>query len=124
MRDHLRVDARFVGIAEMTEAPSVAVVIDVMRAFTVAAWAFAQGAEKIVLAGSVEEALALKAGHPDWVTLKDGPPAPGFDLVNSPALLKSIDLDPHKCAIGGHAAVASCVAGAGTTVVVPTGRSC
>lgn len=37
-------DARFVGIAESAKAPSVAVVIDVMRAFTAAAWAFARGA--------------------------------------------------------------------------------
>jgi 2-phosphosulfolactate phosphatase len=86
-------DARFLGIAELVEAPSVAVVVDVMRAFTVAAWAFAQGAEKIVLAESLDEALALKARHPDWVALKDGPPAPGFDIVNSPGLLRSVDLD-------------------------------
>ncbi|MER7488664.1 2-phosphosulfolactate phosphatase [Streptomyces sp. NPDC126497] len=79
-------------MAELVEAPSVAVVVDVMRAFTVAAWAFAQGAEKIVLAGSPDEALALKARHPDWATLKDGPAAPGFDLVNSPGLLRSVDL--------------------------------
>ncbi|MFD8223157.1 2-phosphosulfolactate phosphatase [Streptomyces massasporeus] len=85
-------DARFLGITELTETPSVAVVIDVMRAFTVAAWAFGQGAEKIVLAESPDEALALKARHPDWVALKDGPPAPGFDTVNSPGLLRSLDL--------------------------------
>ncbi|MFI6808721.1 2-phosphosulfolactate phosphatase [Streptomyces luteogriseus] len=85
-------DARFLGITELTETPSVAVVIDVMRAFTVAAWAFGQGAEKIVLAESLDEALALKARHPDWVALKDGPPAPGFDTVNSPGLLRSLDL--------------------------------
>ncbi|MFE7562747.1 2-phosphosulfolactate phosphatase [Kitasatospora sp. NPDC057500] len=85
-------DARFLGITELTETPSVAVVIDVMRAYTVAAWAFAQGAEKIVLAESLDEALALKARHPDWVALKDGPPAPGFDAVNSPAVLRSADL--------------------------------
>ncbi|MFF7459235.1 2-phosphosulfolactate phosphatase [Kitasatospora sp. NPDC008115] len=85
-------DARFLGITELTETPSVAVVIDVMRAYTVAAWAFARGAEKIVLAGSLDEALALKARHPDWVALKDGPPAPGFDAVNSPAMLRSADL--------------------------------
>ncbi|MFH9589759.1 2-phosphosulfolactate phosphatase [Streptomyces luteogriseus] len=85
-------DARFLGITELTETPSVAVVIDVMRAFTVAAWAFAQGAEKIVLAESLDEALVLKARHPDWVALKDGPPAPGFDTVNSPGLLRSLDL--------------------------------
>jgi 2-phosphosulfolactate phosphatase len=85
-------DARFVGIAELAGAPSVAVVVDVMRAFTVAAWVFARGAEKVVLAGTLDEALALKARHPDWVTLKDGPPAPGFDTVNSPGVLRSADL--------------------------------
>lgn len=85
-------DARFLGITELTETPSVAVVIDVMRAFTVAAWAFGRGAEKIVLAESLDEALALKARHPDWMALKDGPPAPGFDTVNSPGLLRSLDL--------------------------------
>jgi hypothetical protein len=83
-------DARFVGIAELAGAPPVAVVVDVMRAFTVAAWAFARGAEKIVLAGTLDEALALKARHPDWLTLKDGPPAPGFDAVNSPGMLRSV----------------------------------
>ncbi|MFF0474665.1 2-phosphosulfolactate phosphatase [Streptomyces sp. NPDC004284] len=85
-------DARFLAISELTETPSVAVVVDVMRAYTVAAWVFAQGAEKIVLAESLDDALALKARHPDWVALKDGPPAPGFDLVNSPGVLRSADL--------------------------------
>jgi 2-phosphosulfolactate phosphatase len=85
-------DARFVGIAELAGAPSVAVVVDVMRAFTVAAWVFARGAEKVVLAGTLDEALALKARCPNWVTLKDGPPAPGFDTVNSPGVLRSADL--------------------------------
>ncbi|MFJ9142935.1 2-phosphosulfolactate phosphatase [Streptomyces griseus] len=97
-------DAHFLGIAELTEAPSVAVVVDVMRAFTVAAQAFGQGAEKIVLAESLDDALALKARHPEWVTLKDGPPAPGFDAVNSPALLRSVDL-------GGRTVVQKTTAG-------------
>lgn len=82
-------EARFLGVAELTRTPSVAVVVDVMRAFTVAAWAFGRGAEKIVLAGSLTDALALKARHPDWVALKDGPPAPGFDAVNSPFLRRA-----------------------------------
>ncbi|WP_182909956.1 2-phosphosulfolactate phosphatase [Microbispora sp. H13382] len=85
-------DVRFLGIAELVEAPSAAVVVDVMRAFTVAPWVFAQGAEKIVLAESLDEALALKARHADWVALKDGPPSVGFDAVNSPGLLQSVDL--------------------------------
>ncbi|TDU01846.1 2-phosphosulfolactate phosphatase [Streptomyces sp. 846.5] len=97
-------DARFLGIADLVEAPSVAVVVDVMRAFTVAAWAFARGAEKIVLAESLNDALTLKARHPDWVALKDGPLAPGFDLVNSPGLLRSVDL-------GGRTVVQKTTAG-------------
>ncbi|MFD7096540.1 2-phosphosulfolactate phosphatase [Streptomyces xanthophaeus] len=97
-------DARFLGIDDLAEVPSVAVVVDVMRAFTVAAWAFGQGAEKIVLAGSLDEALALKARHPDWVALKDGPAAPGFDTVNSPGLLRSMDL-------GGRTVVQKTTAG-------------
>src|SRR5882757_3089490 len=99
-----RMNARFLGIPQLTETPPVAVVVDVMRAFTVAAWAFAQGAEKIVLAESLEDALALKARHPDWVALKDGPPAPGFDMVNSPGMLRSADL-------GGRTVVQKTTAG-------------
>ncbi|WP_405396937.1 2-phosphosulfolactate phosphatase [Streptomyces microflavus] len=97
-------ETRFVGIAELAEIPSVAVVVDVIRAFTVAAWAFARGAEKIVLAESLDDALALTARHPEWVALKDGPPAPGFALVNSPGLLRSADL-------GGRTVVQKTTAG-------------
>ncbi|GAA3919558.1 2-phosphosulfolactate phosphatase [Streptomyces gulbargensis] len=97
-------DARFVGIPELVEVPDVAVVVDVMRAFTVAPWAFAQGAEKIVLAGSLDEARELKARHPGWLALKDGPPAPGFDAVNSPGMLRTVDL-------GGRTVVQKTTAG-------------
>ncbi|MFB8272529.1 2-phosphosulfolactate phosphatase [Streptomyces sp. NPDC055955] len=97
-------NARFLGITDLVEAPSVAVVVDVMRAFTVAAWAFGRGAERIVLAESLDEALALKGRHPDWVALKDGPPAPGFDTVNSPGLMRSVDL-------GGRTVVQKTTAG-------------
>ncbi|MEV0439429.1 2-phosphosulfolactate phosphatase [Streptomyces spectabilis] len=97
-------DSRFLGIPELADVPTVAVVVDVMRAFTVAAWAFGQGAERIVLAESLDEALLLKARHPEWVTLKDGPPAPGFDTVNSPGFLRSADL-------GGRTVVQKTTAG-------------
>jgi len=86
MRTHL------LGIPELTRTPAVAVVIDVLRAFSVAACAFAGGAERIVLASSEDEALELKGRHPGWLALKDGPPAPGFDAVNSPAMLALHDL--------------------------------
>ncbi|MGW4813198.1 2-phosphosulfolactate phosphatase [Kitasatospora cineracea] len=85
-------ETRFLAIGELADTPPVAVVIDVMRAFTTAAWAFAQGAERIVLAGSLDEALELKARHPGWVALKDGAPASGFDAVNSPGRIRGTDL--------------------------------
>ncbi|MFF4344086.1 2-phosphosulfolactate phosphatase [Kitasatospora sp. NPDC001540] len=83
----------FLAIGELTATPSVAVVVDVMRAFTTAAWAFAQGAERIVLAESLDTALELKARHPEWLALKDGAPAPGFDAVNSPGRIRGTDLE-------------------------------
>ncbi|MGW3210326.1 2-phosphosulfolactate phosphatase [Streptomyces sp. NPDC001135] len=63
-----------------------------MRAFTVAAWAFRRGAERIVFAGTQQEALDLKARHPGWLAFQDGAPVPGFDLANSPARLRSLDV--------------------------------
>ncbi|KOV56153.1 2-phosphosulfolactate phosphatase [Streptomyces sp. MMG1121] len=82
----------FTGIPGTPAAPDVAVVVDVMRAFTVAAWAFWRGAERIVFAGTQEEALELKAAHPGWLAFQDGAPVPGFDLANSPARLRSLDV--------------------------------
>ncbi len=63
-----------------------------MRAFTTAAWAFAREAEQIVLARSETDARDVKQRHPDWPALKDGAPAPGFELVNSPAMMSCQDL--------------------------------
>ncbi|MEV6599815.1 2-phosphosulfolactate phosphatase [Actinoplanes sp. NPDC051346] len=85
-------DARFLGIPTLDADAETVVVIDVMRAFTVAAWAFARGAERILLASDVEHALALKAKHPEALTCKDGPPAEGFDTVNSPGHMSRLDL--------------------------------
>lgn len=92
MGDDSGMDSRFLGIDGLGGTPSVAVVLDVMRAFTTAAWAFERGAERIVLAGSLEEALAVKERHPGWVALKDGAAADGFDAVNSPYFLRDADL--------------------------------
>ncbi|MEU6663543.1 2-phosphosulfolactate phosphatase [Streptomyces sp. NPDC046821] len=85
-------ESRVVGIPEVDGTEQVAVVIDVMRAFTTAAWAFHRGVGKIVLARDVDEALAIKARHPGWLALKDGALVGGFDLVNSPALIREADL--------------------------------
>ncbi|MBM7089250.1 2-phosphosulfolactate phosphatase [Streptomyces sp. NPDC012461] len=85
-------DARVAGIPDLDGTEEVAVVIDVMRAFTTAAWAFHLGATRIVLAADEDEALALKDRHPGWLALKDRAPARGFDLTNSPGLIRQADL--------------------------------
>lgn len=85
-------ESRIVGIPEVDGTEQVAVVIDVMRAFTTTAWAFHRGADKIVLAADEDEALQIKACHPGWLALKDGAPVSGFDLVNSPGLIQEADL--------------------------------
>ncbi|MFF4394103.1 2-phosphosulfolactate phosphatase [Streptomyces sp. NPDC001480] len=82
----------FTSITGVSTTPRAAVVIDVMRAFTVAAGALRQGAEKIVFTDTADEALELKSRHPGWLAFQDGAPAPGFDLANSPAQLRSLDV--------------------------------
>ncbi|OIJ69136.1 2-phosphosulfolactate phosphatase [Streptomyces mangrovisoli] len=82
----------FTGIGRLSPPPDVAVVVDVMRAFTVAAWAFRLGAERIVFAETLDEALELKGRNADWLAFQDGPPVEGFDLANSPARLRDMDV--------------------------------
>lgn len=70
------------------------VVIDVIRAFTTAAHAFAAGAEDIILVGEVQEALALRERLPGALLMGEegGWPVEGFDLGNSPSALLGQDL--------------------------------
>ncbi len=77
---------------ETSRASGCAVVIDVMRAFTVTAWAFHLGAERIVLLRELGDALALKARTPGSLAFQDGPPIAGFDLANSPVQIEQLAL--------------------------------
>jgi 2-phosphosulfolactate phosphatase len=71
------------------------VVVDVIRAFTTAAYAFGSGAREIYLVGDVDEALAFKAAHPGTLALGEnrGLRPVGFDFPNSPAMVRAADLD-------------------------------
>ncbi len=75
-------------------ARGVVVAIDVVRAFTTAAYAFGAGARKILLAGTIEQALALRDRFPGALLMgkSGGLPVPGFDLWNSPAQFAELDL--------------------------------
>ena len=71
------------------------VVIDVLRAFTTAAFAFAAGAKEIVLVGSIDKAFALRETMPDALLMGEnrGIWIPGFDYGNSPSALMNEDLN-------------------------------
>ncbi len=71
----------------------VAVVIDVIRAFTTAAYAFAAGAREILPVSTIEQALALGAELPGVLLMGEigGRPVEGFDLGNSPSALDGRD---------------------------------
>ena len=76
------------------EIHGVAVVIDVLRAYTTAAFAFESGAAEIILAGTPAEAFALREQFPElWLMGEvDGRPIPGFNLSNSPTEIRKTDL--------------------------------
>lgn len=67
-------------------AEGLVVVIDVLRAFSNAAYAFSMGAENITLVSTVEEAFKLKAKNPDALVIGEvhGLKPEGFDFGNSP----------------------------------------
>ena len=75
-------------------ARGLTVVIDVFRAFSLAAHAFARGVRAIVPVADVEEARELKRRHADWLLIgeRHARPLPGFDSGNSPADLQRFDL--------------------------------
>ena len=72
-------------LAGARDARGLAVVIDVFRAFSTAAYAFDRGASEVALVGSVEDAFALRQRWPDALVMGevDGRRVEGFDLGNS-----------------------------------------
>jgi len=79
-------------------ATGTAVIIDVYRAFTTAAFCVAAGAREIVLVDRPEEAFALQARDPDVFLTGEvgGKPIRGFDAGNSPSALAGIDLSGRR----------------------------
>jgi len=79
---------------ECAQETGLVVVIDVLRAFTTAAFALAAGAKEIVLVGGVDEAFALRAKWPEALIMGevDGRQVSGFDFGNSPSALLGQDL--------------------------------
>src|SRR6516225_4670259 len=68
-------------------------IIDVFRAFTTAAVALANGASRIAMVRTIEEALALRDAGIGQICMGEvrGRAPPGFDFGNSPFEISGID---------------------------------
>ena len=75
-------------------ASGLVIVIDVLRAFSNAAYAFSRGAREIILVSTVDEALGLKSKLPNAKVMGEvnGLPPEGFDFGNSPSQILEEDL--------------------------------
>lgn len=80
---------------ELDDVDGAVVVVDVIRAFSTAAYAFGAGATAIYLVATVDEALQFKAEHPGALAMGEdhGRRPPGFDFPNSPAAVSRADLE-------------------------------
>jgi 2-phosphosulfolactate phosphatase len=85
---------RLSGIDGARDATGTAVIIDVFRAFTTAAFCIAAGAREVALVADHAQALALKANDPALFLTGEigGRPIPGFDIGNSPSRIDGLDL--------------------------------
>jgi 2-phosphosulfolactate phosphatase len=81
-------------IAGARAARGLTVIIDVFRAFSVEAYAFARGALLSYPVAEIEAARELKRNYPEAILLgeRHAKPLPGFDCGNSPTELERIDV--------------------------------
>jgi 2-phosphosulfolactate phosphatase len=79
----------------------VVVVVDVLRAFTTTAYAFDRGASEIFLVSTIDEAFELREQYPDLLLAGEvnGYSIKGFDLPNSPSVIKSLNLTNQPLAL-------------------------
>ncbi len=84
-----------IGIEGARDARGVVVVIDVLRSFTVSAYALAGGAWECLLVSTIDEALALARRIPDAIVCAEehGLPVPGIAISNSPTQIRAAHLE-------------------------------
>jgi 2-phosphosulfolactate phosphatase len=82
------------GIAGALQARGVVVVIDVLRSFTVSAYALAGGARECLLVKTIAEARALAAEITGAVLCaeEEALPVDGIPISNSPTQIRQLDL--------------------------------
>jgi 2-phosphosulfolactate phosphatase len=96
--EHISTRFEYLTLENCAAAGGMVVVIDVLRAFSTAAYAFAAGAADILLVSEVEQAWELRRRFPASRTMGEvnGLPIPGFDFSNSPSELAGKDLSGRR----------------------------
>lgn len=88
-------DIRHLNLTNCNEAHGCVVAIDVIRAFTTAAFAFDAGAAEILSTDDTDAAFHLKEAHPGSIAMgeeSDGADIGFFEMNNSPWRLREQDL--------------------------------
>ena len=110
----------FDHVAGAREARGIAVVIDVFRAFSVAAYAFDAGAARVLPVAEIEDAKALGRRFPGAVLAgeRHARKLPGFDIGNSPTELRAIGMQGRVLVHTTHAGTQGLVNATGADEVL------
>jgi 2-phosphosulfolactate phosphatase len=102
------------------------VVVDVLRAFTTAAYAFAANAREIVLVSTVDQAFAIRQHHRTALLLGevDGMKPAGFDFGNSPAAIVDANLSGRRIVQRTSAGTQCVISCSGAAQVLATSFVC
>jgi 2-phosphosulfolactate phosphatase len=108
------------GLDGARAATGHAVIVDVFRAFTTAAFCIAAGAREIVLLADHEEALRMKARDTSLFLSGEieGKPIPGFDVGNSPTAIERLDLTGRRVAQRTSSGTQGVVAASGARAIL------
>ncbi len=87
-------EINYADLETCSQATGVAVVIDVLRAFTTACYAFDAGVDEILLSFDIATAMQMRRELPNSLVMGEdgGKPIVGFDYNNSPAQFVDLDL--------------------------------
>jgi len=108
---------RVAGVDGARDSRGVVVVIDVLRAFTVSAYALAAGAREVIYVADLHRARKVAAGIPGAVLSAevDGLPVAGVAISNSPTMIAATDLAGRTLVQRSSAGVQSLAAASGAT---------
>jgi 2-phosphosulfolactate phosphatase len=107
-------------VAGAQAARGVTIVIDVFRACSLACYALAGGAARIIPVAASDTALELKRAHPQWLIAgeRHARKLPGFDFGNSPSDIASAELTARTLVHTTHAGTQGLTGATGATRVL------